>query len=710
MPGLATLPRRALVWAALTFLIGVGVANALRHEWICDDAFITFRYVRFFLRGEGLVYNIGERVEGYSNLLWLMELATIQRLAYVLPEHAVGSLSMAYTVATFGLVVALARLDARAGWRDASMLAVVGFLALHRSFAVWATGGLETRQFTFFVLLGVALIRRPPSARWGLLPASVAYALAGLTRPEAPLFLATTTLILATDTKLFRVGKRRALMQLILPALSIFLAHTAFRIAYYGDFVPNTFHAKSEWVPAMGAIYFRALALETGLLVIVPLACIGTALRFRQGDRGLLMGLSPLLPHGLYLLTLGGDHFEWRPIDVWWPFLALSMAPALTALPPLARPLAWVGVGTFGIGFQLYIDAISLPCTNEIETHQMVSREFNPTRAPSLYAFPFAAPFLDRYRADIYFLNSHAAGARREQIAVVTRRFDSILSPLHGLSGVRLPPEIVLAMPPAGVIPYTAGDVTAVELLNDRTIAQHRKSDAWFVDVAHNRTPPPGYLDSRHAYATLGHATTSESEALWDTQCAYRLTTTVFVPIEIAYWLERQTDRLSYQRTREEWLHRALLGRDATCVSYREGLHVVIEGHAMRVVNPLTTWEGADLGPSVSRLRVAHGVRRGFGHFQEAVVRGDSMQSESFAAVDGRWVMLFLAISPGSEARLVCDDITRATQTTRADKWFEFVRFQTPRDASTCRLVVAPLGTHGLWVGTPMLLEPEPRQ
>ena len=69
------------------------------------------------------------------------------------------------------------------------------------------------------------------------------------------------------------------------------------------------------------------------------------------------------------------------------------------------------------------------------------------------------------------------------------------------------------------------------------------------------------------------------------------------------------------------------------------------------------------------------------------------MQSESFAAVDGRWVMLFLAISPGSEARLVCDDITRATQTTRADKWFEFVRFQTPRDASTCRLVVAPLGT-----------------
>lgn len=699
--------RRAFIWAALASCIALGLANAVRHEWICDDAFITFRYVRFFLRGEGLIYNLGERVEGYTNFLWLMELAAIQFVVRVLPEHAVGTLSMAYTLATFVLVAALARLDVPSRWRDVSMLLVVLYLALHRSFAVWGTGGLETRQFTFFILLGVALVRRPPSLRWGLIPASLAYALAGLTRPEAPLFLAVSTFILASDRRLLRVGKRRALLQLVGPALIVFVVHTLFRYWYYGDLVPNTFHSKSEWIPEMGAIYLRAFSLETGLLVVVPLACIGAALRARQGDRGLLLGLAPLLPHGFYLLTLGGDHFEWRPMDVWWPFLALSMAPALSALPTLAKPLGLAAVGVFGIAFQLYIDAISLPCTNEFETLRMISQDINPAHSPRLYAIPFAAPVLDRYRADIYFLNDHLSGARREQIAVATRRFDAILRPLHPLGAVRLPAELVLATPPAGIIPYTAGDMTVIEMLNDRTIARHHVSKEWFVNVAHNRSPPPGYLESRNAYAALGHATTNESEALWDTQCAYRLTTTVFVPIEIDYWRHRDTDLLTYRQVREDWLHHALRSRDATCVSNSFGLRVMIEGHPMRVIQPLSTWEGAALGPAIFQERIAHGHRRGFGQFQQAHVRDETMQSESFAAVDGRWVMAFFAIQPGSEVRLVCDDVVRATQTTHAEKWFEFVRFQTPGDADACRLVVAPLSDHALWAGIPMVLEPE---
>src|SRR4051812_8768436 len=35
-----------------------------------DDAYISFRYARNFAHGDGLVYNLGERVEGYTNFLW----------------------------------------------------------------------------------------------------------------------------------------------------------------------------------------------------------------------------------------------------------------------------------------------------------------------------------------------------------------------------------------------------------------------------------------------------------------------------------------------------------------------------------------------------------------------------------------------------------------------------------------------------------------
>ncbi len=43
--------------------------------WICDDAFITFRYVDNFISGYGLVYNTGERVQGFTHPLWLFLLS-----------------------------------------------------------------------------------------------------------------------------------------------------------------------------------------------------------------------------------------------------------------------------------------------------------------------------------------------------------------------------------------------------------------------------------------------------------------------------------------------------------------------------------------------------------------------------------------------------------------------------------------------------------
>lgn len=45
-----------------------------------DDAYISFRYARQWAAGNGLVYNIGERVEGYSNFLWILLLLPFARL------------------------------------------------------------------------------------------------------------------------------------------------------------------------------------------------------------------------------------------------------------------------------------------------------------------------------------------------------------------------------------------------------------------------------------------------------------------------------------------------------------------------------------------------------------------------------------------------------------------------------------------------------
>ncbi|HEX4934306.1 MAG TPA: hypothetical protein VFV33_14045, partial [Gemmatimonadaceae bacterium] len=72
---------RALVFRlAAAAAILYGLWAAWRRAWVSDDAYITFRYADHLARGLGLVFNVGERVEGYSNFLWTIWIAFGLRL------------------------------------------------------------------------------------------------------------------------------------------------------------------------------------------------------------------------------------------------------------------------------------------------------------------------------------------------------------------------------------------------------------------------------------------------------------------------------------------------------------------------------------------------------------------------------------------------------------------------------------------------------
>ena len=55
----------------------VGLCSALliglsrRFDFFCDDAFITLRYAHNLATHGAPVYNLGEKVEGYTSLAWL---------------------------------------------------------------------------------------------------------------------------------------------------------------------------------------------------------------------------------------------------------------------------------------------------------------------------------------------------------------------------------------------------------------------------------------------------------------------------------------------------------------------------------------------------------------------------------------------------------------------------------------------------------------
>ena len=61
-------------------LIATGLSAAifnflLRKHVVIDDADITFRYSWHLAHGYGLVFNSGQRVEGFTNMTWMLAMA-----------------------------------------------------------------------------------------------------------------------------------------------------------------------------------------------------------------------------------------------------------------------------------------------------------------------------------------------------------------------------------------------------------------------------------------------------------------------------------------------------------------------------------------------------------------------------------------------------------------------------------------------------------
>ena len=311
-----------------------------RISWfLTDDAFISFRYTRNLLEGHGLVFNVGERVEGYTNFLWILELAAIWGIFGVRPEQAAPWLSVAFTAATIAAVLwwvtRLPHLDSRSlvAWMS------LGLLCSSATFAVWTSGGgLETRQFTFFIVAAVVCLSLYASSPRGLLTSSFCLAAAELTRPEGLLLAACCFAWFALKRLITekRVSAKllRQLLYLVAPFALLVAAHFLFRYAYYGEWLPNTYYAKHirPWYES-GFRYLWAAALETGLYVLLPLAYLAMRVRWqtlRDGIHGLV--LLCVVAHMVYILPIGGDHFEYRLLDFYWPLLALPAAEAIAIL------------------------------------------------------------------------------------------------------------------------------------------------------------------------------------------------------------------------------------------------------------------------------------------------------------------------------------------------------------------------------------------
>lgn len=291
--------RRALVWAIATLAVVAVATLAAFAAWTCDDALISFRYVRNWIGGDGLTFNPGERVEGFSNFTFLLLLA---------PAEAVGS--NLFDVANVIGIVATAAEAALLVWllarRDAPLVAIAfaaALFATDRITIVWATGGLETAVHGALVMAVLALQLERPHAIRTLAALHVALA---ASRPEGIMFAAIWFAhMLATR----RITELRRALNWFVPLLAILVGA---RLLYYGEVVANPYRAKVSGVPTLdyGPGYALMFARRIGVwgitaLASVPLLVLGLR---KRPDASLVLVAAFITAQVAMAIATGGDY------------------------------------------------------------------------------------------------------------------------------------------------------------------------------------------------------------------------------------------------------------------------------------------------------------------------------------------------------------------------------------------------------------------
>ena len=320
------------------------LSNGRRYFCLADDAMISMQYAWNFSHGLGLVWNHGERIEGYTNPLMvaLMSLVTYffdKRIScLVIQVLGIGILLGCAFLCSLIIMQLMSDDDRKTPiehqWEHRSlqsMTRTLGFLAPMSYYPLiyWTLMGMETGLLTL-VLLGIIYA----VFKWGEFPAgrhvlfiAVLSGLAYLTRPDS--VIPVSLLFVYLSTRLMsNLGFRRAARYMIIFILvfgAIIAVHFSLRWFYYGHLWPNTFVLKALGMSRVqfllnGWAFIKPFfdIPNCCLLVLSLLACIFDY----SGKRLTLLAMFASLV--AYQILIGGDAWQrWRILCPIIPLLLL---------------------------------------------------------------------------------------------------------------------------------------------------------------------------------------------------------------------------------------------------------------------------------------------------------------------------------------------------------------------------------------------------
>jgi arabinofuranosyltransferase len=291
------------------------LALVARYHFVCDDAFITWRYSKHVAMGYGPRYNLANEVpvEGYSDFLWMLIGAAVEAVG-ASPITVMPAISALCGVALIVWMYRFQRLTL--GIAPTPTAAATLFAATLPPFAVWSTSGLETMPETLLLFGAAVKLWYGRTDRDIDLAALCALGLA-LIRTEGIAWC----VVIAALGAAYRAWEGRPVQAPLLRFTALLLLpfslYFAWRAWFYQSWVANTAKAKVHLEPVTllrGLLYLALYALT--LLSPLLLAAAAPAAWKSRWRKPVAPMLAMALAVPAYAVVVSGDYMAWFRILV----------------------------------------------------------------------------------------------------------------------------------------------------------------------------------------------------------------------------------------------------------------------------------------------------------------------------------------------------------------------------------------------------------
>jgi len=283
--------------------------NGERYFSLFDDAMISMRYAKNLANGHGLIWNPGgEKVEGYTNLLWVLYMS----IFHLLPiQESKVSLFIQITGAL--LLIAnlyfVRKISYLISGSDTVSLGAIFLTAFYLPLNNWTLQGMEVGLLTLIMSIAIfqviQCLRKEKFCFWiyVLLGASTLVRI-DMIVPAVGILL----YLIISDPK----NRRKNILLGASIILFFVVIQTVFRIMYYGDILPNTYYLKMTGYPLLLRIS-RGLGIFLKFIWMMNLILFLLAFSvflFRR-DKFICLLFWVFLVQIMYSIYVGGDAWEW---------------------------------------------------------------------------------------------------------------------------------------------------------------------------------------------------------------------------------------------------------------------------------------------------------------------------------------------------------------------------------------------------------------